>query len=87
MQSGTLNAPWSYMTAERALQIARKLIDDVGCNGTQYLEDNPERVKIFFLFIYNLKTPDLLPQRIADLNIHFIFSVIQNVRFIDRYLL
>uniref|UniRef100_A0A8D8LMI8 Acetylcholinesterase n=1 Tax=Cacopsylla melanoneura TaxID=428564 RepID=A0A8D8LMI8_9HEMI len=44
MQSGTLNAPWSYMTAERALEIARKLIDDVGCNATRHLEDNPERV-------------------------------------------
>lgn len=44
MQSGTLNAPWSYMTAERAVEIARKLLDDVGCNGTTNLEDNPERV-------------------------------------------
>lgn len=34
LQSGTLNAPWSHMTAEKALQIAEGLIDDCNCNLT-----------------------------------------------------
>ncbi|KAJ8676386.1 hypothetical protein QAD02_012173 [Eretmocerus hayati] len=43
LQSGTLNAPWSYMTAERATEVGRVLVGDCGCNSTA-LEDNPERV-------------------------------------------
>ena len=34
LQSGTLNAPWSHMTAERAAQIGEMLIDDCQCNAT-----------------------------------------------------
>lgn len=34
IQSGTLNAPWSHMTAERALEIGLALIDDCNCNST-----------------------------------------------------
>ncbi|KAG8237106.1 hypothetical protein J437_LFUL008158 [Ladona fulva] len=37
MQSGTVNAPWSHMTAERAFAVARTLIKDCGCwNATTY---------------------------------------------------
>lgn len=34
IQSGTLNAPWSHMTGERATQIGEALIDDCNCNST-----------------------------------------------------
>lgn len=34
LQSGTLNAPWSYMTAERARQVATVLVEDCGCNAS-----------------------------------------------------
>nr|BAI63723.1 ace-orthologous acetylcholinesterase [Nephotettix cincticeps]BAI63724.1 ace-orthologous acetylcholinesterase [Nephotettix cincticeps]BAI63725.1 ace-orthologous acetylcholinesterase [Nephotettix cincticeps]BAI63726.1 ace-orthologous acetylcholinesterase [Nephotettix cincticeps]BAI63731.1 ace-orthologous acetylcholinesterase [Nephotettix cincticeps] len=43
MQSGTLNAPWSYMTGERAVEIAKTLIDDCGCNASMLIE-SPSRV-------------------------------------------
>ncbi|CAD6202673.1 GSCOCT00009710001.2-RA-CDS [Cotesia congregata] len=43
LQSGTLNAPWSFMTAEKATDVARVLVDDCGCNSTM-LVDNPARV-------------------------------------------
>lgn len=34
LQSGTLNAPWSHMTGERAVEIGLALIDDCNCNST-----------------------------------------------------
>lgn len=34
IQSGTLNAPWSHMSAERAMDIGLALIDDCNCNST-----------------------------------------------------
>lgn len=34
LQSGTLNAPWSHMSGERALEIGMSLIDDCNCNST-----------------------------------------------------
>lgn len=34
IQSGTLNAPWSHMSSERALEIGLALIDDCNCNST-----------------------------------------------------
>lgn len=40
IQSGTVNAPWSYMTGERAVDIAKKLLDDCNCNSTS-LDSNP----------------------------------------------
>lgn len=43
LQSGTLNAPWSYMTGEKAHEVARYLVNDCGCNSTM-LQDNPARV-------------------------------------------
>lgn len=43
LQSGTLNAPWSFMTGERADEVARILIEDCGCNSTQ-LQEDPSRV-------------------------------------------
>ncbi|GLH10274.1 Acetylcholinesterase [Gryllus bimaculatus] len=43
MQSGTLNAPWSYMTGEKATEVARTLVDDVGCNSTD-LNVSPSKV-------------------------------------------
>jgi len=43
LQSGTLNAPWSYMTGEKANEVARVLVDDCGCNSTM-LQENPGRV-------------------------------------------
>ncbi|XP_063703298.1 acetylcholinesterase [Culicoides brevitarsis] len=38
LQSGTLNAPWSHMTAEQAVQIGKALVDDCGCNSTLLAE-------------------------------------------------
>lgn len=43
LQSGTLNAPWSYISSERANDVARVLVDDCGCNAT-LLQENPARV-------------------------------------------
>ncbi|ETN67804.1 acetylcholinesterase 2 [Anopheles darlingi] len=43
LQSGTLNAPWSHMTAEKALQVAEGLIDDCNCNLTM-LKESPHTV-------------------------------------------
>lgn len=34
LQSGTLNAPWSHMSGERALEIGLALIDDCNCNSS-----------------------------------------------------
>lgn len=34
IQSGTLNAPWSHMSGERAVEIGMALIDDCNCNST-----------------------------------------------------
>ena len=34
LQSGTLNAPWSHMTAEAAAQIGELLVDDCNCNAS-----------------------------------------------------
>lgn len=34
MQSGSVNAPWSYMTAETSKRIAVALVNDVGCNAS-----------------------------------------------------
>ena len=43
LQSGTLNAPWSWMTGERATEVGRILVEDCGCNSTM-LDDNPAKV-------------------------------------------
>ncbi|NP_001303635.1 acetylcholinesterase-like precursor [Cimex lectularius] len=43
MQSGTINAPWSFMTGERALEIGKILVEDCGCNVSQ-LAESPSRV-------------------------------------------
>ncbi|XP_050302572.1 acetylcholinesterase-like [Anthonomus grandis grandis] len=43
LQSGTVNTPWSYMTAETAESIAKVLIQDCGCNVT-ILETRPYEV-------------------------------------------
>lgn len=43
IQSGTLNAPWSYMTGEKAIEIGRQLIDECNCNATQ-LREAPNKV-------------------------------------------
>lgn len=34
IQSGTLNAPWSHISPERAVEIGLALIDDCNCNST-----------------------------------------------------
>lgn len=43
LQSGTMNAPWSYMTGEKAEQIGRILVQDCGCN-VSLLETHPHQV-------------------------------------------
>lgn len=43
LQSGTLNAPWSQMSGETALDIGRALINDCGCNAS-LLNDYPKAV-------------------------------------------
>jgi len=41
MQSGSVNAPWGYMTAETSKQIAMALVNDVGCNSSMVGIDTP----------------------------------------------
>ncbi|KAI9554499.1 hypothetical protein GHT06_019772 [Daphnia sinensis] len=41
MQSGSVNAPWSYMTAETSKKIAVALVNDVGCNSSMVGIDTP----------------------------------------------
>ncbi|KAK9504156.1 hypothetical protein O3M35_010549 [Rhynocoris fuscipes] len=43
MQSGTVNAPWSFMTGEKALEVGKTLVEDCGCNASQLI-DSPSRV-------------------------------------------
>ncbi|KAJ6639159.1 Acetylcholinesterase [Pseudolycoriella hygida] len=38
LQSGTLNAPWSHMSGERAVEIGMSLIDDCNCNSSMLRE-------------------------------------------------
>lgn len=47
LQSGTLNAPWSHMTGERAVQIGESLIDDCSCNSTML------KVRFLLLILYS----------------------------------
>ncbi|XP_037082184.1 acetylcholinesterase-like [Pollicipes pollicipes] len=35
MQSGTINAPWSIMTKEKAFRVGSTLVDDCGCNASR----------------------------------------------------
>ena len=42
LQSGSVNAPWSYMTAETSKKIAGALISDVGCNASLIDTDTSE---------------------------------------------
>ncbi|KAI8424410.1 hypothetical protein MSG28_002920 [Choristoneura fumiferana] len=39
LQSGTLNAPWSWMTGERAQGIGKALVDDCNCNSSLLAAD------------------------------------------------
>lgn len=48
IQSGTLNAPWSHMSAERAMDIGLALIDDCNCNSTM-LKVSQMQTKVFFV--------------------------------------
>ena len=41
MQSGSVNAPWGYMTAETSQKIAMALVNDVGCNSSMVGIDTP----------------------------------------------
>nr|ADN37668.1 acetylcholinesterase [Exorista sorbillans] len=43
MQSGTMNAPWSHMTSEKAVEIGKALINDCNCNAS-LLSENPQAV-------------------------------------------
>ncbi|XP_055906266.1 acetylcholinesterase [Eupeodes corollae] len=38
MQSGTMNAPWSHMTSEKAVEIGKALINDCNCNVSMLTE-------------------------------------------------
>jgi hypothetical protein len=53
LQSGTLNAPWSHMTAEKAVQVGKMLVEDCACNAT-FLE-----VNYFIEFNINIINIDL----------------------------
>lgn len=64
IQSGTLNAPWSHMSGERAVEIGMALIDDCNCNSTMlkvsnflthYLKLYPLPNKCHLLFIIRRK--------------------------------
>ena len=51
LQSGTLNAPWSYMEADKAVEIAKTLIDDCGCNSSSLI-DHADSVRTFSDYYY-----------------------------------
>ena len=40
MQSGTLNAPWSYMTGEKAFSVGKTLINDIRCNASRLSDES-----------------------------------------------
>ena len=48
LQSGTVDAPWGFMTAEESKSIAQTLIANVGC-GTGSPSDNIPKVTIFYV--------------------------------------
>lgn len=48
IQSGTLNAPWSHMEADRALAISLSLLDDCSCN-TSRVEVRVCLIRYFYL--------------------------------------
>lgn len=48
IQSGTLNAPWSHMSAERAMDIGLALIDDCNCNSTMLKVSHQNRAVLFY---------------------------------------
>nr|ADG56547.1 acetylcholinesterase precursor [Musca domestica] len=43
MQSATMNAPWSHMTSEKAVEIGKALVNDCNCNAS-LLPENPQAV-------------------------------------------
>ncbi|NP_001273822.1 acetylcholinesterase-like [Musca domestica] len=43
MQSATMNAPWSHMTSEKAVEIGKALVNDCNCNAS-LLPENPRAV-------------------------------------------
>lgn len=54
LQSGTLNAPWSHMSGERALEIGMSLVDDCNCNSTlmkvgcDWLTERCDEIEFFY---------------------------------------
>lgn len=54
IQSGTLNAPWSHMSAERAVDIGLALIDDCNCNSTML---KVMSIDCFFWFFFFFNCP------------------------------
>lgn len=70
LQSGTLNAPWSYMEAEKAVEIAKTLIDDCGCNSSILAEqaDSVRFTRFYFLNNKPKETKRKLVGKIANKN-------------------
>lgn len=48
MQSGTMNAPWSHMTSEKAVEIGKALINDCNCNVSML------KVGLYFMIILRI---------------------------------
>lgn len=53
IQSGTLNAPWSHMSGERAVEIGLALIDDCNCNSTM-LKVITSNSKLHFVTLHSM---------------------------------
>ncbi len=54
LQSGTLNAPWSHMSGERAVEIGMSLIDDCNCNSSMLRVRQIQRMFLCFHRSLNL---------------------------------
>lgn len=73
IQSGTLNAPWSHMDSQRAVDIGLALIDDCNCNSTML------KVCNFILSIFFLKNKKKITNGNAPNN-NFFASIIHLFR-------
>lgn len=63
LQSGTLNAPWSHMSGERALEIGLALIDDCNCNSSML-----KVIRVHVRIAYYMKTIKMRPKILLKIN-------------------
>lgn len=54
MQSGTMNAPWSHMTSEKAVEIGKSLINDCNCNVSLLTVSKAVIAHAFILYLFRI---------------------------------